>query len=125
MGMCVCIGWQFENGNICFPMVRLGLEDSLRKLLSRDPTISHRDPPSRNRALVHARLPTRFLCLESAVKRWVMTVYALAANLPCILAQCYPRLELNRIARAQCRTFVRLWTNPHRNVSEFLVGDCT
>jgi glycosyl-4,4'-diaponeurosporenoate acyltransferase len=40
--------------------------------------------------------------------RWVMTVYALAANLPCILAQRYNRLVLKRIARARCRTFGRL-----------------
>jgi glycosyl-4,4'-diaponeurosporenoate acyltransferase len=40
--------------------------------------------------------------------RWVMAVYALAANLPCILAQRYNRFVLNRIARTRCRTFVRL-----------------
>jgi glycosyl-4,4'-diaponeurosporenoate acyltransferase len=40
--------------------------------------------------------------------RWVMAVYALAANLPCILAQRYNRLVLNRIAGARCRTFVRI-----------------
>ena len=40
--------------------------------------------------------------------RWVMTAYALAANLPCIFAQRYNRLVLNRIVRARCRTFVRL-----------------
>lgn len=30
---------------------------------------------------------------------WVMAAYALAANLPCILAQRYNRLALNRMAR--------------------------
>jgi glycosyl-4,4'-diaponeurosporenoate acyltransferase len=40
--------------------------------------------------------------------RWVIAVYALAANLPCILAQRYNRLVLKRIARARCRTFGRL-----------------
>jgi glycosyl-4,4'-diaponeurosporenoate acyltransferase len=40
--------------------------------------------------------------------RWVMVFYALAANLPCILAQRYNRLVLNRIGRSRCRTFVRL-----------------
>jgi len=40
--------------------------------------------------------------------RWVMAVYALAANLPCILAQRYNRLVLRRIAHARCRTLVRL-----------------
>ena len=30
---------------------------------------------------------------------WVMTAYALAANLPCILAQRYNRLALSRVAR--------------------------
>jgi len=38
----------------------------------------------------------------------VMAFYALAANLPCILAQRYNRLVLNRIARSRCRTSVRL-----------------
>lgn len=38
----------------------------------------------------------------------VMSVYAFAANLPCILAQRYNRIVLNRIARAQCHTFVPL-----------------
>jgi len=40
--------------------------------------------------------------------RWVMALYALAANLPCILAQRYNRLLLKRIARARCSAFVRL-----------------
>jgi glycosyl-4,4'-diaponeurosporenoate acyltransferase len=40
--------------------------------------------------------------------RWVMAVYALVANLPCILAQRYNRLVLNRIARARCRSFLRI-----------------
>jgi glycosyl-4,4'-diaponeurosporenoate acyltransferase len=40
--------------------------------------------------------------------RWVMTAYAFAANLPCILAQRYNRLVLSRVARARCRTFIRL-----------------
>ena len=40
--------------------------------------------------------------------RWVMTVYALAANLPCILVQRYNRFTLNRIARIKCRTPVHL-----------------
>ncbi len=35
--------------------------------------------------------------------RWVMAAYALAANLPCILAQRYNRLVLSRIGRARCR----------------------
>jgi len=40
--------------------------------------------------------------------RWVMTAYALAANLPCILVQRYNRFILNRIARAGYRTPVDL-----------------
>lgn len=40
--------------------------------------------------------------------RWVMTAYALAANLPCILAQRYNRFTLSRIARIRCRTPVHL-----------------
>ena len=40
--------------------------------------------------------------------RWVMTAYALASNLPCILVQRYNRFTLNRIASIGCRTSVRL-----------------
>jgi glycosyl-4,4'-diaponeurosporenoate acyltransferase len=39
---------------------------------------------------------------------WVMTVYALAANLPCILAQRYNRLILTRIAANHDRTLAHL-----------------
>lgn len=39
---------------------------------------------------------------------WVMTAYALAANLPCILVQRCNRFTLNRIARIGCRTPVQL-----------------
>jgi glycosyl-4,4'-diaponeurosporenoate acyltransferase len=34
----------------------------------------------------------------------VMTAYALAANLPCILAQRYNRIVLERVLRTRCRT---------------------
>jgi glycosyl-4,4'-diaponeurosporenoate acyltransferase len=40
--------------------------------------------------------------------RWAMTAYALATNLPCILAQRYNRLVLSRVARTRYRTLVRL-----------------
>jgi glycosyl-4,4'-diaponeurosporenoate acyltransferase len=40
--------------------------------------------------------------------RWVMTAYALVANLPCILVQRYNRFTLNRIAHIGCRTPVHL-----------------
>jgi glycosyl-4,4'-diaponeurosporenoate acyltransferase len=33
--------------------------------------------------------------------RWVMTTYALAANVPCILVQRYNRLVLDRVARTR------------------------
>jgi glycosyl-4,4'-diaponeurosporenoate acyltransferase len=49
-----------------------------------------------------------FLIWNPPWARCVLAVYALAANLPCILAQRYNRLVLNRIARARCRAFVRL-----------------
>jgi glycosyl-4,4'-diaponeurosporenoate acyltransferase len=35
--------------------------------------------------------------------RWVITAYALAANLPCILTQRYNRLAINRVARIHSR----------------------
>jgi len=37
--------------------------------------------------------------------RWVMTAYAIAANLPFILAQRYNRLILDRFARIRCEAF--------------------
>jgi glycosyl-4,4'-diaponeurosporenoate acyltransferase len=40
--------------------------------------------------------------------RWVMTAYALAANIPCILVQRYNRFSLKRIARIGCRSPVHL-----------------
>lgn len=39
---------------------------------------------------------------------WVMTAYALAANLPCILVQRYNRFTLNRMARIGRRSSVHL-----------------
>jgi glycosyl-4,4'-diaponeurosporenoate acyltransferase len=38
---------------------------------------------------------------------WLMTVYALGANLPCILAQRYNRLAFERMARTRCHARVR------------------
>jgi glycosyl-4,4'-diaponeurosporenoate acyltransferase len=40
--------------------------------------------------------------------RWVMTAYALAANLPCILVQRYNRFTLTRTARIGRRTPVHI-----------------
>jgi glycosyl-4,4'-diaponeurosporenoate acyltransferase len=54
-----------------------------------------------------ACLPIFFLWNPSWA-RWVMTAYALATNLPCILAQRYNRLVISRLASARCRTLVRL-----------------
>jgi glycosyl-4,4'-diaponeurosporenoate acyltransferase len=39
--------------------------------------------------------------------QWVMSAYAITANLPFILAQRYNRLVLDRLVRAQDRTFFR------------------
>ncbi len=36
---------------------------------------------------------------------WVMTAYAVAANLPCILAQRYNRITLSRVTQSRCRVF--------------------
>jgi glycosyl-4,4'-diaponeurosporenoate acyltransferase len=38
---------------------------------------------------------------------WMMTIYAIAANLPCILAQRYNRLAFERVARTQCQALAR------------------
>jgi glycosyl-4,4'-diaponeurosporenoate acyltransferase len=51
-------------------------------------------------------LPLFFLW-NPAWARWVMTAYAIASNLPCILAQRYNRLVLDRLARTQDRTLSR------------------
>ena len=39
--------------------------------------------------------------------RWVMTAYALAANFPCILAQRYNRLTIDRVAQSRRRSFAQ------------------
>jgi glycosyl-4,4'-diaponeurosporenoate acyltransferase len=49
-----------------------------------------------------------FLLWNPLWARWVMTAYALAANLPCILAQRYNRLVLDRVARTRRRELVSL-----------------
>jgi glycosyl-4,4'-diaponeurosporenoate acyltransferase len=47
-------------------------------------------------------LPVFFLW-NPAWARWVMTAYAIAANLPCIITQRYNRLILDRFARTRCK----------------------
>lgn len=83
-----------------------------RNLVSRDPTsIAQFMIETRRAEIAHwfmlGCLPI-FLIWNPPWARWVMLVYALAANLPCILAQRYNRLVLNRIGRSRCRTLVRL-----------------
>jgi glycosyl-4,4'-diaponeurosporenoate acyltransferase len=83
-----------------------------KKLLGRDPTcIAQFLIETRRAEIAHwfmlGCLPIFFIW-NPPWARWVMAFYALAANLPCILAQRYNRLVLNRIARSRCRTFVRL-----------------
>jgi glycosyl-4,4'-diaponeurosporenoate acyltransferase len=38
---------------------------------------------------------------------WIMTAYAVAANLPCIFAQRYNRLVLSRVAQSRRRAFAK------------------
>ena len=83
-----------------------------KKLLSRDPICTFQFLIEVRRAeITHwfmlGCLPIFFIW-NPPWARWVMAVYALAANLPCICAQRYNRLVLNRIARSRCGTFVRL-----------------
>ena len=83
-----------------------------KKLLERNPTaIAKFLVETRRAEIAHwcmlGCLPIFFIW-NPPWARWVMTAYALAANLPCIFAQRYNRLVLNRIVRARCRTFVRL-----------------
>jgi glycosyl-4,4'-diaponeurosporenoate acyltransferase len=83
-----------------------------KKLVNRDPTCITQFLIETRRAeighwLMLGCLPIFFIW-NPPWARWVMAVYALAANLPCILAQRYNRLILSRIAHAQCHTFVRL-----------------
>ena len=81
-----------------------------KKLLSRDPTYIEQFLIEIRRAeIAHwcmlACLPVFFLW-NPPWARWVMTAYALAANIPCILVQRYNRFTLNRIARIGCHTLV-------------------
>lgn len=83
-----------------------------KKLINRDPTcIAQLLIETRRAEIAHwfmlGCLPLFFIW-NPPWARWVMAVYALATNLPCILAQRYNRLVLSRIAHAQCHTFVRL-----------------
>jgi glycosyl-4,4'-diaponeurosporenoate acyltransferase len=83
-----------------------------KKLLSRNPTcIALFLIETRRAEIAHwfmlGCLPV-FFTWNPPWACWVMVFYALAANLPCILAQRYNRLVLNRIARSRCRTLVRL-----------------
>jgi glycosyl-4,4'-diaponeurosporenoate acyltransferase len=83
-----------------------------KNLLSRDPTcIAQFLIETRRAEIAHwfmlGCLPIFFLW-NPPWAGWVMAVYAFAANLPCILAQRYNRLVLNRICRTRCHTFVRL-----------------
>jgi len=81
-----------------------------KNLLSRDPVrIGQFLIETRRAEIAHwlmlSCLPI-FLIWNPPWARWVMVIYALAANLPCILAQRYNRLILSRIAYSRCRTFV-------------------
>jgi glycosyl-4,4'-diaponeurosporenoate acyltransferase len=83
-----------------------------RKLVNRDPTcIAQFLIETRRTEIAHwlmlGCLPIFFIW-NPPWARWVIAVYAVAANLPCILAQRYNRLILNRIADAQCHTYVHL-----------------
>jgi glycosyl-4,4'-diaponeurosporenoate acyltransferase len=74
-------------------------------------TLVERDPASLAQFLIETRraeiahwimlccLPVFFLW-NPPWARWVMALYAVAANLPCILAQRYNRLVVDRIARS-------------------------
>ena len=112
MGMCIGIGSPFGNGNICFPMLHPGWVIPPKKLPGRNPAyVAQFLIETRRAEIAHwfmlGCLPIFFIW-NPPWARWVMAVYALAANLPCICAQRYNRLVLNRIARARCRTLVRL-----------------
>jgi glycosyl-4,4'-diaponeurosporenoate acyltransferase len=83
-----------------------------KKLLSREPTCIEQFLIEIRRAeIAHwcmlACLPVFFLW-NPPWARCVMTAYALAASLPCILAQRYNRFILRRIAQTGYRTTVHL-----------------
>lgn len=83
-----------------------------KKLISRGPTyVAQFLTETRRAEIAHwfmlGCLPIFFIW-NPPWARWVMTVYALAANLPCIVAQRYNRLVLNRIVCSRFRTFVQL-----------------
>jgi glycosyl-4,4'-diaponeurosporenoate acyltransferase len=78
-----------------------------KKFLSRNPAYVARFVIETRRAetahwCMLACLPI-FLLWNPPWARLVMTAYALAANLPCILAQRYNRLVLDRVARTRRR----------------------
>jgi glycosyl-4,4'-diaponeurosporenoate acyltransferase len=82
-----------------------------KKLRARDPTYLARFLIETRRAEVAhwcmlACLPVFFLW-NPPWARWVMTAYALAANLPCILVQRYNRVALERLVRTRCRAHPR------------------
>jgi glycosyl-4,4'-diaponeurosporenoate acyltransferase len=74
-----------------------------KKLLKRDPVyLAQFLVETRRAEIAHwctlACLPIFFIW-NPPWARWVMTVYALTANLPCILVQRYNRIALTRMAR--------------------------
>jgi glycosyl-4,4'-diaponeurosporenoate acyltransferase len=84
-----------------------------KKLRSRNPTyLTQFLIETRRAEIAHwcmiACLPIFFLW-NPPWACWVMSVYALAANLPCILVQRYNRLVLDRVARTRRRALATAW----------------
>ncbi len=82
-----------------------------RKLLKRNPdSLAQFLIETRRAEIAHwcmlACLPVFFLW-NPPWARWVMAAYALAANLPCILAQRYNRFVVSHVARTCCRVLAR------------------
>lgn len=87
------------------------LGGAMKRLPSRNPAyIKQFQIETRRAEVAHwctiCFLPLFFLW-NPAWARWVMIAYAFASNLPCILAQRYNRLVLDRLASSQDRTLSR------------------
>ena len=85
---------------------------SKRNLLLRDPKqVAQFLIETRRAEIAHwcmlACLPVFFLW-NPPWARWVMTGYAMVANLPCIIAQRYNRVALGRVLRRPCQVQVRV-----------------
>jgi hypothetical protein len=98
--------------SFCFPTALRGWVASPRGTFTRAIASTSQDSCWKRAGL---KVPTGacfVFCLSSFFgirpwARWMMTAYALVANLPCILVQRYNRFSLRRIMRTRHRVLAR------------------